>query len=646
MSIPNNASLITSPLFIEFDTSGRPLAGGKLYTYAAGGSIPLATYTDATLTVTNPNPVVLDNLGKAQIWFGSQAYKLNLTDSLGVQQPDYPIDNIILNTQASLSQLLGGTGVGQGQALVGFSSSTSYPAGTLPYALASTAAGQGDALVGVLKPWTGAVATTQHAINYEVNVIKFGAVCDGTTDDSIAVQKAVTYCNSLGSGGALKIPGLCKITSTINIDRAVGQTNTLHIVAEGPGAGFVMTAAGTMFGTTLGAVTASEMISFENLIFKGTVAGTYVMNAAAFWEVTFKDCMWSVCQLCNCTGVSGASGYLQSFQFIGGRIKGAPGPWLTCTDLMDCTFFMLGIEANNTSGAIVTSTGVCTGSRWIDNLQESNLGILNLHIISGLEIRGNYTESNAGPLMTVSGPVYSLDFGGNWFYSTLVGGDVIFNSPVSSMKGGGNVYIAGVGGACRLYTFNSNPNNADISGDWAAAVGAQTTFVLANLTNLVQSTTEWGERVVPNGHPSGATSTGQDVENLIGGGRVFKTDFRSLTGNTTTPFCTITFGIHNVACFVKVVSTGIVANVAEFSVVDEWMVTQINGTGAITITQIHNQGGIAGVITLTQSGQVLTLNYVLAGASGSSSFNTAIEIMAIGNDGGPGVQNPVTVAIL
>jgi hypothetical protein len=136
MSIPNNASLITSPLFIEFDTSGRPLAGGKLYTYAAGTLTPLATYTDATLTVTNANPVVLDNYGKAQIWFGSQAYKLNLTDSLGVQQPDYPIDNIILNTQASLSQLLGGTGVGQG-----------------------------DALVGVLKPWTGAVATTQDAVN-------------------------------------------------------------------------------------------------------------------------------------------------------------------------------------------------------------------------------------------------------------------------------------------------------------------------------------------------------------------------------------------------------------------------------------------------------------------------------------------------
>ena len=186
MSIPNNASLITSPLFIEFDTSGRPLAGGKLYTYAAGGSIPLATYTDATLTVTNPNPVVLDNLGKAQIWFGSQAYKLNLLDANNVQQPDYPIDNIILNTQASLALALSSsTTNAQGQGLVGFNPALTYAAGTLPAALASTAAGQGDALVAVEA--TGGVPRTQHQKNSDsVSVLDFGADPTGATDSSSA----------------------------------------------------------------------------------------------------------------------------------------------------------------------------------------------------------------------------------------------------------------------------------------------------------------------------------------------------------------------------------------------------------------------------------------------------------------------------
>jgi hypothetical protein len=221
MSIPNNASLITSPLFIEFDTSGRPLAGGKLYTYAAGTLTPLATYTDATLTVTNANPVVLDNYGKAQIWFGSQAYKLNLTDSLGVQQPDYPIDNIILNTQASLALALSSsTTNAQGQGLVGFNPALTYAAGTLPAALASTAAGMGAALVGWMHNLVGAVGrTVGDRLRDSVSVKDFGAKGDTTaagvgTDDTAAIIAA--YTAVAATGGTVRFPqGRYKFTSQL-----------------------------------------------------------------------------------------------------------------------------------------------------------------------------------------------------------------------------------------------------------------------------------------------------------------------------------------------------------------------------------------------------------------------------------------------
>jgi hypothetical protein len=62
------ASAITSPLFSETDTNGNPLAGGQVFTYQAGTNTLLATYTDATLTVPNTNPVILDEYGKAMIW--------------------------------------------------------------------------------------------------------------------------------------------------------------------------------------------------------------------------------------------------------------------------------------------------------------------------------------------------------------------------------------------------------------------------------------------------------------------------------------------------------------------------------------------------------------------------------------------------
>ena len=74
MTVNNSASLVTNPLFTLTDTNNNPLAGGKVYTYQAGTLIPLATYTDATLTAPNTNPVILDEYGSAQIWLGPYAY--------------------------------------------------------------------------------------------------------------------------------------------------------------------------------------------------------------------------------------------------------------------------------------------------------------------------------------------------------------------------------------------------------------------------------------------------------------------------------------------------------------------------------------------------------------------------------------------
>ncbi|KKL94906.1 hypothetical protein LCGC14_1860030 [marine sediment metagenome] len=51
--------------------SGSPLSGGNVHTYSAGTTMPLASYTDPSCSVVNPNPVILDSDGKAPIWFDS-----------------------------------------------------------------------------------------------------------------------------------------------------------------------------------------------------------------------------------------------------------------------------------------------------------------------------------------------------------------------------------------------------------------------------------------------------------------------------------------------------------------------------------------------------------------------------------------------
>lgn len=63
-------------------TTGVPFPGGKVYTYAAGTSTPLATKTDSTGAVSNANPTILDSAGRASMWIADGvSYKIILKDS-------------------------------------------------------------------------------------------------------------------------------------------------------------------------------------------------------------------------------------------------------------------------------------------------------------------------------------------------------------------------------------------------------------------------------------------------------------------------------------------------------------------------------------------------------------------------------------
>ena len=87
------------------DAAGVPLAGGLLYTYAAGTTTPQATYTDSTAATANSNPIVLDSRGEANIWLGSSTYKFKLCDSTNTEI--WTVDNISAPT-TSLSPVLSG----------------------------------------------------------------------------------------------------------------------------------------------------------------------------------------------------------------------------------------------------------------------------------------------------------------------------------------------------------------------------------------------------------------------------------------------------------------------------------------------------------------------------------------------------------
>lgn len=85
-------SLAPTPKLQFFDANGAPLAGGLLYTYEAGSTTPLATYTDSTGVSANTNPIVLDSRGEANVWLEGATYKFALYTSVGVLI--WTVDNI------------------------------------------------------------------------------------------------------------------------------------------------------------------------------------------------------------------------------------------------------------------------------------------------------------------------------------------------------------------------------------------------------------------------------------------------------------------------------------------------------------------------------------------------------------------------
>jgi len=76
-------------------TAGLPLTAGLLYTYQAGSTTPLTTYTDPSGLIANTNPIVLgvDGRPPSEIWFADgYNYKFVLADSANVVIATY--DNL------------------------------------------------------------------------------------------------------------------------------------------------------------------------------------------------------------------------------------------------------------------------------------------------------------------------------------------------------------------------------------------------------------------------------------------------------------------------------------------------------------------------------------------------------------------------
>lgn len=245
-----------------FDNNGNPLSGGRILTYAAGTTTPQTTYTSANGATPHSNPIILDAAGRVpggEIWLtdGLQ-YKFILQTSTSVQIGSY--DNIIginsnfvnyTNAQEIQTATAGQTvftlttmqyqpgtrslsvfvdGVNQygpgslyayqetSDTVVTFTSGLHVGADVKFTTSAINASSYGDAQqISYTPPFTGSVATNVEAkLAQTVSVKDFGAVGDGTADDTTAVQAAIDS-SATGFLSVYFPTGTYKITSQITI---------------------------------------------------------------------------------------------------------------------------------------------------------------------------------------------------------------------------------------------------------------------------------------------------------------------------------------------------------------------------------------------------------------------------------------------
>lgn len=220
-----NLSFIGGAGWQFLDNSGNPLTGGKIYTYAAGTTVPQVTYTSRTGATPNTNPIILDAAGRTpeQIWSTEGLlYKYVVTTSTDVVIRTW--DNIGGSVVASDLQtdLANTTDVAKGDAMVGFRQSNAS---------------------GIL---TGAVARTVHQkLQETVSVKDFGATGDGVVaNEGPFIQAAIDALEAAGGGIVFVPKGTYKLTQTIVLKPGVsliGEGSDVTIFDKGTAGGTVIT---------------------------------------------------------------------------------------------------------------------------------------------------------------------------------------------------------------------------------------------------------------------------------------------------------------------------------------------------------------------------------------------------------------------
>lgn len=201
-----------------------------------------------------------------------QGHSMAVYDAYGVQQFYFP--NVLKYDPDQLRQELASgdgslVGIGNGKTLAD---------------LGDYSEGSGDALVAVKQEYSWGVERTQHGKNADViNIKDAGAVCDGVTDDTEAIQNIIIAANGRMIKIAFPYGSIVKILGTILVPGGV-CIDLNHSIIEGNGS--------------------------------LSVVGTNTIFESAYWDAGELKSNWSVP-----AGSVGSIGLVPDMRIGGGRIR-------------------------------------------------------------------------------------------------------------------------------------------------------------------------------------------------------------------------------------------------------------------------------------------------------------------------------------
>lgn len=286
-------------------SDGTPVASGKVWFYQPGTTgTQVTVFSDADGLYPLTQPVALDAGGRAVV-FATQAVQPVIQDSTGATVRSHDRGNTVTAAQVEIQNSVAtGTDLTTGaQATGGRTDLDTF----LTNLRASHGAVDGLVDMGSIgtKALKDAIRSLSHV--FDVTTVPYGAKGDGVTDDTTAIQAAITAANAAGGGTVVFPPGTYIVTS-------LTIPSNLTLLGAGSGRSIVQSS----YATEVLLVATGALVA-QGIKFKSTGKGLLRYTVAIPTGAVFTACAFELGSANTVVGIVGdvGGGVLNLSTFLG-----------------------------------------------------------------------------------------------------------------------------------------------------------------------------------------------------------------------------------------------------------------------------------------------------------------------------------------